>query len=143
MTLCPKNNDMTLCPKNNNDMTLCPKNNNDMTLCPKSNNHHALPCINRECLRCGVHLLRSRFEEFLHDNGDSRTTWKCWCLIKEDIQQKDGSTKTVSQRRLVTKSGPFHELLYELEEEMKPFSLHQFNATWQHQQFASLKANLP
>ena len=114
----------------------------DMTLCPKNNDHNALPCINRECLRCGVHLLRSRFEEFLNDNRD-RTTRKCWCLIKEDnYTAKRWLKETVSQRRLVTKSGPFHELLSELEEEMKPFSLHLFNAAWQHQQFASLKANL-
>lgn len=61
----------------------------------------------------------------------------------QTFTNKHDKEQTSSKRLLRLKSGPFDQLVTELEEALDPFAKHLANSQWQHRQFASLKQNHP
>ncbi|XP_070203232.1 uncharacterized protein, partial [Littorina saxatilis] len=115
----------------------------DMTLCARTKAFHQSNCVERKCGSCGVTALSAHFQPVLVDHGESPATWEIWSNVTEEYRQNDGTLRSTKKWKPVAKERPFKDLVSELEDEMKTFSLHLFQARWQHYQFSQVKDNLP
>ncbi|KAK7090626.1 uncharacterized protein [Littorina saxatilis] len=133
-----------LIKKNQRGLTLANKRAAlDLTLCPKQGEFHNIACVERTCEHCGVRKLRDHLSTTLEAHADELTTWDAWTLTKEQYRKNDGTVKDTTKWKPIPKSGPFDELVTEMEEQMTKYSLHLFNADWQYKQFCHLRDNLP
>lgn len=133
-----------LAKKNHRELTLTNRMTAlDMTLCPKVDNFHDIDCVERKCEHCGIKAIHLHLQSVLDNYSDEITSWSVWTLKTEEYRQSDGSLKSVTKWKQVNKTGPFDQLVSEVEEEMASYSLHMHNANWQYRQFANLRENLP
>ena len=115
------------------------------TLCEKEQGqvHHQKTCLDRKCSNCGVEAIRTKLQPVLDESSDTLVTWKTWAIVQQEIHNRAGVAKKTSKRMLTSKTGPFDQLLTELEEDLATFAYHLGNAEWQHKMFSSLKEHLP
>ena len=108
-----------------------------LTMCPPQNPESSLKCINRNCDKCGVNLLRSRLEPFLV-HGSKQIVWEKWERVD---YVHDGKTKT--KKLIVRKNGTIREFTEELIKETIPLSSHIFVANWQGEMFSKISKMVP
>ena len=115
------------------------------TLCEKEQGqvHHQKTCLDRKCSNCGVEAIRTKLQPVLDKSSDTLVTWKTWAIVQQEIHNRAGVAKKTSKRMLTSKTGPFDQLLTELEEDLATFAYHLGNAEWRHKMFSSLKEHLP
>ena len=111
-----------------------------LTRCPPQNpesRYARLKCINRNCDKCGVNLLRSRLEPFLV-HGSKQIVWEKWERVD---YVHDGKTKT--KKLIVRMNGTVREFTEELIKETIPLSSHIFVANWQGEMFSKISKMVP
>ena len=132
----------------------------NMTLCPRnSGDYHKLACLERKCDQCGPEKLNI----LVLGTQDKILNWKRWETEKFVTKSQDGAelnaegeskkgenkckeakpSKTITKKVLHDVTGDNQQLVQQLMEEAKTFSMHLFNAKWQRQQLHLLKNHLP
>lgn len=102
----------------------------DLTMCPKEGLYYRPECIQRTCGVCGMGKCKDSL--YAMQVEEKETKWKKW-----------ETDKDLKRKVQVEKSGNYHDLVKETMEELAPFSVHMHNASWQQQQYRTLRDNLP
>ena len=110
------------------------------TLCSKEDEkYHNKACLSRSCENCGVDQLELLNEELDNTPDARKVKWQKFEYVK--MKLADGQEKRKLQ--LVVKETAPGELFQFLKSLLKGFPLHQFRASWQHEQLGRLLDNLP
>ncbi|XP_033126388.1 uncharacterized protein LOC117124308, partial [Anneissia japonica] len=113
------------------------------TLCEVPGMFPKKECLDRTCSKCGVCDVSKQLEPLLQGHGDDPIKWKVWVSEAYTKTSKDGTNTEAKHFVLKEKTETVASLVYELTEELKPFSKHLANAKWQGRQFELLKNNIP
>ncbi|CAC5415730.1 unnamed protein product [Mytilus coruscus] len=105
------------------------------TLCDKDqvNNSYSKACLDRECSKCGLSLLKFTDEELNVSDDAPNVSWERYEYITVN------SKKKLTLVRKCTKPGDMFNYFREL---LDKFAGHQFRAQWQNAQLKCLKENL-
>ena len=116
------------------------------TLCPKDEGkeYHAKSCINRDCQNCGVKQISGVLELGESQDDVKWTVWENHTFTNKPKPSNEKQKEVKVIRKVLTdNTTSVSQLVEALEEEVKPFALHLFQAKWQQQQISDLKKNLP
>lgn len=117
----------------------------DLSMCQKAGaKFHKRKCIERTCMDCGIGALHQHLEE-LEPHRTLLVSWVRWELAPVQLKKKadDKEAPPVMRKKDVLKTGTVADLTNEFEREVGPLSEHLHTATWQNNQYSSLKADLP
>ena len=89
------------------------------TLCRSKLGDNSLMGLERNCNKCGVHLLQEILKPFV---SEKMITWREW-------SKKDG------RQCLVVHEDPTEDFVSSLLVSLEPFAMHLFNAEWQYKQY--------
>ena len=93
----------------------------------------------QECSQCGV----DRFKLFPEDDSSDGAPLIKWERFEYIICGKDSSGKDKKRLQIVQKETKPSEMFRYFKHLLVGFPAHQFRASWQHEQFKQLMANLP
>lgn len=102
-------------------------------------NFYKLKCLKRECLECGVHMIRFLPEELDQTNTETRVQWEKFEYC--NVNGKGG--KIFKKLVMVKKETTPGEMFAYMKELLQTFPLHQHKVQWQNEQFRHLTSNLP
>ena len=108
----------------------------NVTLCAKvdGDTYYAKECCDRECDKCGVHLLRLLEEEESMDESGQKVKWERFDYVTMGEKRK---------LQLVVKSTSPGEMFNYFKSLLSKFPSHQRRAKWQNEQMKTLIENLP
>ena len=98
-------------------------------LCPSESPFHNLKCLKLECPNCGIQKLK-RHLEVEKSSLKNVVNWSRWEANKE-----------TKKKMIVFKNGSLKDLIAEFLKDTETFSMHLFNAQWQHKEFVDMKTN--
>ena len=114
----------------------------NVTLCPKpspDSEFHAMKCLQRECIDCGVEAIEQHTAPMVAVAGNDDLKWQFWTT--QDYVKRD--QKTSKQKVLGTKKGAASELIKELQDDAQELPQHLLVAQWQKNAFDTLSKSVP
>ena len=108
-----------------------------LTFCPYDTQYPKLCCVQRQCGKCGVKLLKKQLISANRSISPSKVlTWHCW----EKVARIGKKSK---KYEIIEFQGNFATLVRHYCELLDPLGEHLFNAKWQHHQFRLFRSQLP